>query len=745
MNNYGAVDSPGPRLRIAVLNRIFKSTGGGAERYSIALVEQLAARHEIHVFAQHIEHQWPGITYHRIGQAITRPRWINQLWFAFATWVATRHGFDVVHSHENTWHGQVQTVHVLPLKHTLFHGRKGVGLALRWLKVATSPRLLTYLALEHFRYARQPGRTVVPASSTLQAILAATYPKTVPAMQVVTPGVNHVPGPASAAQRQDARRQLGLPLEGKCVLFVGNDYRKKGLPGLLQAMQALPQECYLAVVGNAAQIAGLQGEVASLGLVQRTFFLGALASVDTAYQAADCLAHPTLEDTFAMVVLEALAHGLPVVVSDKRYCGISELLTDQANALILANPTEAAALAQALIRALFDAPTRATLSDAGCRFASQHQWSQSALQQERIYRHAAGAGLRPRQVVLLDASRKRLNAGPKARLDTAVFLAELGFEIVTVPQSRSRQVRKWISLYLRYLSNLNLPRNAVVWCQFPPESTTKIVLEQARQRGLQTVVFIHDLEGLKPASPNWERVRAELEEVRQYTKVLSLNKKISAILQSYGIEAAAELECWDYHCEEPVDRAVPADRPLRVVYAGNLSSYKSGFIYQLGAFPSVKFELFGQGLESGYSLPDNIRFAGVFNPDTPPLWAGKYFGLIWDGVSTDACRGNYGAYLAFNTPHKAALYLSRDMPVIVWREACIAALIDEHHAGLLVSSLNELESRLATLTPTEYDALKRGAIALGKKVRSGYFIQRAALQIVNGVVNPADQIPANST
>ena len=113
------------RLRIAVLNRIFKSTGGGAERYSIALVEQLAARHEIHVFAQQIEHQWPGVTYHRVGQALARPRWINQLWFAIATWRLTRKGFDVVHSHEMTWHGNVQTVHVQPVRYSLFKDRAG--------------------------------------------------------------------------------------------------------------------------------------------------------------------------------------------------------------------------------------------------------------------------------------------------------------------------------------------------------------------------------------------------------------------------------------------------------------------------------------------------------------------------------------------------------------------------------------------------------------------------------------------
>ena len=133
------------RLRIAVLNRVFASTGGGAERYSIALVEELAARHEIHVFAQQLDHNWPGVAYHRVSAPFLRPRWINQLWYAGATWWATRRGFDVVHSHENTWHGQVQTMHVMPVQHNLFHGRTGLSRMLRWIKAVTSPRLLVYL------------------------------------------------------------------------------------------------------------------------------------------------------------------------------------------------------------------------------------------------------------------------------------------------------------------------------------------------------------------------------------------------------------------------------------------------------------------------------------------------------------------------------------------------------------------------------------------------------------------------
>ena len=168
------------RMRIAVLNRVFSPTGGGAERYSIALVEQLAPRHEIHVYAQQVDHQWPGVVYHKVSAPLVKPRWINQLWYAMATWWATRRGFDVVHSHENTWHGGVQTVHVLPIRYNLFLGRTGLRRWLRWVKVVTSPRLLVYLSLEHMRYAPQSGRFVVVTSQSLEAIMRINYPKTAP-------------------------------------------------------------------------------------------------------------------------------------------------------------------------------------------------------------------------------------------------------------------------------------------------------------------------------------------------------------------------------------------------------------------------------------------------------------------------------------------------------------------------------------------------------------------------------------
>ncbi len=373
------------RLRIVVLNRAFSPTGGGAERYSIALVEQLAQRHEIHVFAQQIDHQWPGVTYHKVPAPLVKPRWINQLWYATATWWATRHGFDVVHSHENTWHGGVQTVHVLPIRYNLFLGRTGLSRWLRWAKVVTSPRLLVYLWLEHQRYAPQIGRFIVATSQSLESIMRTHYPQTAPMLRVVTPGVSAVTGMTPDTDKRAARAVLGLPQDVPCILFVGNDYRKKGLDTLLDALARLPDDVVLAVVGNPAHIAEFQARAASSGLADRVFFLGSQKVMTPPYQVADCLAHPTLEDTFAMVVLEAMAHGLPVVVSGEPFCGIAGLLTHDHNALVLSDPRDANALAMQLQTLLKSASLRERLSHQALAFARAHLWPQIALEQEKIY------------------------------------------------------------------------------------------------------------------------------------------------------------------------------------------------------------------------------------------------------------------------------------------------------------------------------------------------------------------------
>lgn len=372
-------------MRIAVISRVFARSGGGAESYSVALVQQLAPRHEIHVFAQESNQPVAGVHYHQVFCLSRKPRWINQLLFAIASWWRTRTGFDVVHSHENTWHGQIQTIHVRPTRYNLFHGRRGLRLALRWVKVALSLRLLTYVWLEGARFKPAPGRHVVATSETLRVECEQAYPGSPPS--VITPGTYL---PHAGLTRAAARQQLGLPIEGPLLLFVANDYARKGLDALLQALARLPSEISLAVVGNPKPIPRYRELATQLGVQARVHFLGSLHDLTPAYTAADGLAHPTLEDSFAMVVLEALAHGLPVVVSGPAHCGISRQLRHGVEALLLDDPRDADRLAEYLAAVLQQPALAQQLGQQGRAFAQGHSWENAALQYEALYRQAAG-------------------------------------------------------------------------------------------------------------------------------------------------------------------------------------------------------------------------------------------------------------------------------------------------------------------------------------------------------------------
>lgn len=86
-----------------------------------------------------------------------------------------------------------------------------------------------------------------------------------------------------------------------------------------------------------------------------------------------------------MVVLEAMAHGLPVVVSGPQHCGVSSQLTHGVQAILLPDPKDAKHLAE-LIEAVLETPVLAErLRHHGLQFAELHSWERAALQYEQLY------------------------------------------------------------------------------------------------------------------------------------------------------------------------------------------------------------------------------------------------------------------------------------------------------------------------------------------------------------------------
>jgi len=374
-------------MRIAILSRNFLVTGGGAERYSIHIAECIAEKHDVHVFAQTIEHHHPKITYHRISARLYRPRWINQLLFNAISWWMTKNGFDVVIAHENTWHGNVHVVHVLPVKYSLFSFKHRLKYLKNFIKVATSPRLISYLLLEYFRFTPNRRKKFVTTSNALQQAMIAAYPKTKDKMLVIKPGVEVdlvTENFNRFSTKNKSRIILGLPVNGICLLFVGNDFRKKGLPALMEALAKLPHQFFLAIAGNPVQKQSMLTIAESLGITQRCYFLGSVKNLDIAYCAADCLVHPTLQDSYAMVVLEAFAHHLPVVVSSASYCGISEDLSSHHEALIIEDPKNPQQICELVAEIFNDETLRLRLIRNGKDFAARHSWASAGEAYETV-------------------------------------------------------------------------------------------------------------------------------------------------------------------------------------------------------------------------------------------------------------------------------------------------------------------------------------------------------------------------
>ena len=371
------------RLRVAVLARIFSTSAGGAERYCASLVKHLASQHEIHVFAQDIRTQYPQVVFHQVPHFCRRPRWLNQIAFDTYTWWQTRKGFDVVHSHENTWHGDVQTIHVLPFSYLWFVNRHGFNLLFKTLQLITSPRLLTYWVLEKLRMRHQPGRFLVAVSEPVKTVLNKDLKLKMEHIHVISPGIEatHL---HSSTEKMQARLDLELPIEGKCLLWVGNNAIKKGLPTLLGALAGLPKDVFLVLVGSATPENKWRSQVAALGLQDRIYFKGVLDDMTLVYTAADLLVHPTLEDTFGMVVLEAMSHAVPAIVSSEQYCGISAELTHLNNAWILQDPLDAKALEKAIESSL-ESNTHEAMSQQSIAWAGTQDWHHLALAQEALY------------------------------------------------------------------------------------------------------------------------------------------------------------------------------------------------------------------------------------------------------------------------------------------------------------------------------------------------------------------------
>jgi UDP-glucose:(heptosyl)LPS alpha-1,3-glucosyltransferase len=150
--------------------------------------------------------------------------------------------------------------------------------------------------------------------------------------------------------RQRVRAENGWPEATRLLVFVGSDFKRKGLDRAFRALAALPVEIrsntQLAVLGQ-SRPGRFERLARELEINSQVHFLGGRHDAPDWMLAADALVHPAYSETAGMVLVEALTAGLPVLVTD--VCGYAFHIEKSGGGIVLPSPFDQGACNRAFV------------------------------------------------------------------------------------------------------------------------------------------------------------------------------------------------------------------------------------------------------------------------------------------------------------------------------------------------------------------------------------------------------------
>ncbi len=343
-------------MKIAFCIENFKPSRGGAERYVYDLTRLLVGEgHELHIFTLQGKTDCSAPAVMHLVWVPHCPKFLKTLYFA---WKVRRllegDRFDVIHSFGRTWGMDIfQPLGGSQLSSLVGNLRSIENALSRTLKKLTyfcSLRRLSYFLVEKTQV--KEARIVIAISAMVKNDMI-RYTRLDPAkIVIVRNGVDldKFHPEKMKAHRKLFRRELRLAEEDVFILFVAHNFRLKGLQVLILALAELkkrsPQISFKVGVlgeGKKKQFAQIARK---MQVADRIIFMGGREEPECYYAAADICVHPSFYDPSALVVLEAMASGLPVITT--AYCGTSEIIEQGKDGYIVADPGDIPSLADAI-------------------------------------------------------------------------------------------------------------------------------------------------------------------------------------------------------------------------------------------------------------------------------------------------------------------------------------------------------------------------------------------------------------
>ena len=380
-------------MKIAFVAHRYGGTGGGVERVVEELAKRFCVEHEVHVYAQSIvTGEGSRIYPHRIPQF--RQSWsLNQaLFFILSRLYLSGQHFDIVHLHAPSLYKKgIITCHGIPqsglkaLKQLDPELRKEVSFS-------QVRRFIFMRPIIEYNFKRRRHKRVIAISSKINQDLVSICGTPPENISLVPNGVDlqRFLKTSRARARKKVQKEFGLLRHHFILLFVGNFFKRKGVQFVLPALARLHNvSARLVIVGNyRGQNEWARNMAEELGIERMVLFAGERKDVETFYAGSDALVFPSFYEASSLVLLEALASGLPVIAS--RTGGAEDLIQDGENGFLLSSPGNINELAQKMGAVLRDRALGKRMGEKARKKAALYSWDRVAEQTMAIYQKVIG-------------------------------------------------------------------------------------------------------------------------------------------------------------------------------------------------------------------------------------------------------------------------------------------------------------------------------------------------------------------
>lgn len=315
------------------------------------------------------------------------------------------------------------------------------------------------------------------------------------------------------------------------------------------------------------------------------------------------------------------------------------------------------------------------------------------------------------------------NAGTKAVNDTNQILDGLGYKPLKL--GTFRRDKSWRCLKLKELSDLFIllfckSSNDIYFLQWPFYHLIqfKLILWCIKIKCKHLQILIHDINSLRGLDCHMGKDDDEISIFRHAELLIVHTEKMKEYIVSCGIDSnkIKVLTSFDYLTNDSINSVTINSNTL--IYAGNL--LKSSFLNEIKKSHNIILNCYGK--EMPYSSP-HLIYKGAFQAENVSKLEGSW-GLVWDGISTSSCKGDFGNYMQYNSPHKLSLYIAAGFPIIIWNKSGLAEYITLNNLGIVVNSIDDIYYAINQITEEQYQTMIENVKKESIKLRSGSHLKK---------------------